>query len=115
MYPPISERLSDVSKRRRERKASRTRSEFVKGPIHVSLIRKWASLPGKAPLVVGLVILFCRGLGRRDIKITPALLQRFGISRQAGYRGLAQLESAGLVEVERYVGKSPRVRLKSLK
>ena len=71
-----------------------------------------APLSGKA-LAVGLAIWFWAVLHRRrdHLSICGTLLERFGVRRHAGYRGLAALERAGLVKVERHRGRCPRVTL----
>ena len=72
---------------------------------------KAASLPGKTA-GVGLALWFVAGVKRSTtIVLSGVLLRRFGIHRLAGQRGLAKLEGAGLVTVERVGRKSPRVTI----
>ena len=116
MYPaeePISERLSDDSRRRRERRVESRRSQFLAGPIPLSWLIAAGRLPGKA-LQVGLAIWYRRKVGREpDIVVTPTLLERFGVSRRSGYRALRNLQRAKLIAVERRRGRSPSVRIKN--
>ena len=55
----------------------------------------------------------CHGTESRksDLNLNCRRLERFGISRQACSRGLSALERAGLVSVERKVGRCPRVTI----
>ena len=77
----------------------------------MSWLRTAAVLPGKA-LAVGLVLWFKAGITKRgEVKMTTKLLHKFGLSRYAGYRGLAALEKAGLVTADRGPGRCPRVTL----
>lgn len=70
-----------------------------------------AQLPGKA-LHVGLALWQRAGLEKRgDILLTNALCEAFAVDRFAKQRALAQLEQAGLIQVERTPGKNPRVIL----
>jgi hypothetical protein len=70
-----------------------------------------ARLPGKA-LAVGLAIWFHAGLEkRREVQLAGSTMVAMGINRAAGYRGLAALEKAGLITVERHRGRRARVTL----
>jgi len=70
-----------------------------------------AILPGKC-LAVGLALWFKYGMEKkRQVKVTRALLQKFGISRHSGRRAINQLEAAGLVTVDRGRGRSSLVTI----
>lgn len=71
-----------------------------------------AKLPGKG-LQVALVVLHLQRLGKcQEVKVSPSMLAAFGVSRQAGYRGVDALAAAGLVGiVERRVGRAVVVRV----
>lgn len=91
----------------------RTPWPFLKGPVPVPWLAVATGLPGRA-LAVGVALWFKAGLtGSHTVKPTGALWQQFGLTRQAVYRGLRQLESAGLVEVDRAPGKNPVVLIKA--
>jgi hypothetical protein len=79
-------------------------------------LQRAARLRGKAPLVVALALWFELGRkkGKNAIKLTQSLLARFGGDRKLGYRGLAALETAELVQVERHRGRSPTVTLRDV-
>jgi hypothetical protein len=64
-------------------------------------------------VAVALALWFKAGTskGNKPIKVTSKLLERFGVNRKAGYRGLAALESVGLVSVDRHCGRCPRVTI----
>jgi len=48
---------------------------------------------------------------RNGVKLTWNLLDRFGATPDAGARGLAALEQAGLVSVQRHRGRCPVVTI----
>ena len=85
--------------------------EFLRGPIPLSWLRTAAVLPGKA-LAVGLGLWFKVGATNQgEVKMSTRLLNKLGLSRYAGYRGLAALEKAGLVTADRRRGRCPRVTI----
>ena len=86
--------------------------EFLKGPIPLAWLRRACELRGKA-VAVALSLWYKAGMckGNDPVKVTSRLLERFGVNRKAGYRGLAALVSAGLVSVERHPGRCPRARI----
>jgi hypothetical protein len=84
---------------------------FLKGPVPLAWLSAAANLPGKS-LHVGVAIWFLAGLHRsRTVPLNNITSLRFGLDRNAKYRGLEWLEEAGLVTVERRLGCSPRVTL----
>src|SRR5262249_5070527 len=84
---------------------------FIKGPLPAAWFRAAAALPGKA-LAVGQALWFLRGLkGRRTVRLAAKALACFAVRRKPGQRGLAKLEAAGLVRVERKRGRSPLVTI----
>jgi hypothetical protein len=109
----IRERLSAESQKRlREHRRSR-QSHFVAGPLPIAWLAKAQGLGGSA-LAVGLACWFKARVepSRGPVPICPDLLERFGVKRVTGYRGLLALEQAGLVSVVRHRGRCPRVSLK---
>jgi DNA-binding MarR family transcriptional regulator len=90
--------------------ASRVEGEFLKGPIPLDWLGRASKLPGKAPLATAIAIMF--EVGRRrspQVTLTTAILDRFGVNRKAKYRGLKQLEKAGLIKVDRRPRRNPVV------
>lgn len=78
--------------------------KFLKGPIPWNWITKASRLPGRT-LHVAIAIWLLAGLSRkRTVRMSNAVLTALGVDRFAGYRGLASLEEAGLVAVERRFG-----------
>ena len=77
------------------------------------LLQAASRLPGKAPISVA--VLVCSEalrLGRREhVMVTPRAVRASELSRVSVYRGLAQLEHAGLVRVQRVRGQSPLVTI----
>jgi hypothetical protein len=87
---------------------------FIRGPLPTGWFRRAAQLPGKA-LAVGLAIWFESGRRKSDrIKLTRGVTTEFGLERRVVYRGLAALESAGLVSTDRHPGKAPLVTIVDL-
>lgn len=85
---------------------------FLRGPVPIPWLSAAAQLPGRS-LAIGVALWFKAGLTSTNrVKPTSTLWRQFGLSRQTVYRGLRQLESAGLVEVQRAQGKNPIVLLK---
>jgi hypothetical protein len=70
-----------------------------------------AQLPGKS-LHVG-VALWAMGQmhNSRVVALSNSISLRFGLDRNAKYRALAWLEAAGLVSVERRIGRAPLVTI----
>ena len=88
---------------------------FLKGPIPgswlVGVFASPARTLGRA-LRVGLALWFLAGLkGSGIVKPTWKTWERFGLSPDAGRRGLATLERAGLVTVDRHPGSCPVVTI----
>jgi hypothetical protein len=88
---------------------------FLKGPIPGSWLVRIFSLPARTlgrALRVGLALWYLAGVTkRRAVKPTWDTWQRFGLSPDAGPRGLADLERAGLVAVDRHPGRCPVVTI----
>jgi hypothetical protein len=69
-------------------------------------------LAGKAPLAVALALWFEAGRRKsKEVILTTAILARFGVGRKAKYRGLRDLEEAGLVAVQRILRRNPVVTI----
>ena len=98
--------ISPISK-----KSGRHTKRFIKGPIPLGWIKKAAGMEGKT-LHVAVVLWFLAGFKRsRKVALSQSKLKLFNVSRQASYRALSRLESAGLVSVERHQGRSPIVTI----
>lgn len=96
-------------------KPKRIHGEFLKGPIPLNWLTGASKLRGKAPLTVALAVWFQVGRRKsREVTLTSAVVERFGINRKAKYAGLAALEKAGLVRVHRRPRKNPVVTLLDL-
>lgn len=84
---------------------------FLKGPVPLAWLSRTSQLPGKA-LAVALAIWYVAGLERSGtVRLTTSTLREFNVGRKAAYRGLAALERAGLVQVERKRGRCPKVTI----
>jgi len=81
--------------------------KFIKGPIPFDWITKAAKAKGKT-LHVGIALWFLVGVKRsRQVALSRSTLKQFGVGRQASYRALSRLESAGLLSVDRHPGRNP--------
>ena len=84
---------------------------FLKGPIPGGWLHRAAELPGRA-LHVALAVWYLAGLEKSQrVKVTWGVFDRFGVSPDAGRRGLAALEQDGLVLVKRSPGRCPVVTI----
>ena len=84
---------------------------FLKGPIPLPWLSAAAKLPGKS-LHVGIALWYAAGLTRsRVVPLSNVGAQHFGLDRNAKYRALGWLESAGLVAVTRKLGRAPLVTI----
>lgn len=114
--PPIDSdrfRLARSPDRRRSTNLPRPKNSerFLKGPVPLAWLEIAAQLPGKS-LHVGVALWFLGGLQKsRVVRLSNANGIRFGLDRNAKYRGLAWLEVAGLVTVERKLGRAPVVTI----
>ena len=87
------------------------RREHLRGPIPLDWLTSAARLPGKS-LHVGIALWFMRGLQKsRVVSLSNVMSARFGLDRNAKYRGLGWLEGAGLVTVERKLGRAPIITI----
>lgn len=84
---------------------------FLRGPIPWRWLETAGKLPGKA-LHVAIAVWLLNSLKRgRPAKWEPATAETLGVGRHAAYRGLAALERAGLIAVDRRNGRCPVVTI----
>ncbi|MGH7135916.1 MAG: hypothetical protein ACREHD_09260 [Pirellulales bacterium] len=84
---------------------------FLWGPLPLSWFATAGNLPGRA-LHVGLVLWWLSGVKKdRTVKWESTAAEPWGLNRWAAHRGLAALELAGLVAIERHPGRSPVVTI----
>ena len=84
---------------------------FLRGPIPLNWLSTAATLPGRS-LHVGVALWLEAGLRNSAVVPLSNITGRhFGLDRNAKYRALAWLESAGLVTVERKLGRAPMVTI----
>ena len=87
---------------------------FLKGPIPGAWLTLAAGLSFRA-LRVGLALWYLAGVKKSGVvKPTRDTWQRLGLSPDAGRRGLAALECAGLVAVDRHSGRCPVVTIQDV-
>lgn len=86
-------------------------SDLLHGPLPLDWLRHAAKLPGKS-LHVGVALWFQAGLLRAHIvPLSNRLGREFGLDRNAKYRALSWLETAGLVIVQRKLGRTPMITI----
>ena len=101
-----AERVPQLSPLRRGRS-----DPFLKGPVPLPWLEAAASLPGKS-LHAGVALWYAAGLTRsRTVLLSNIAGLRFGLDRNAKYRALSWLEGAGLIRVERKLGRAPVVTI----
>ena len=84
---------------------------FLKGPVPLVWLEAAARLPGKS-LHAGVALWYAAGLTRSaSVPLSNISGVRFGLDRNAKYRALSWLEAAGLIRVERKLGRAPVVTL----
>lgn len=87
---------------------------FIKGPLPLPWFRRAAVLPGKA-LHVALGLWFMKGLCRSaTFPFKRKVAAELGVSRDATYDALTNMEVAGLIRVSRHRGRSPVVTVLDL-
>lgn len=102
-------RLKVVTSRRLPR--PKAGEKFLRGPIPLNWVSIAARLPGKS-LHVGIAIWFTASLAKSaTVPLSNIASLTFGLDRNAKYRALQWLEEAGLIAVERKLGRSPLVTL----
>ena len=87
------------------------KAPFLRGPIPLAWLSEAAKLPGKT-LNVALALLWRHGMARgKPFKLTRMALKTLNVERDAASAGLARLEQAGLIQVERKPGQRPTVSI----
>ena len=87
------------------------REKFLAGPISLHWLALASRCPGRA-IVVALVLWYRHGLEKSiSIQFNQSRWANFGLSRDAARRGVAALERAGLISVERLPGRKPTITL----
>jgi DNA-binding transcriptional ArsR family regulator len=88
--------------------------KFLKGPIPLNWLSTAARLPGKS-LHVAIAIWLEASLAKSaTVRLSNMASLPFGLDRNAKYRALQWLEEAGLIAVERKLGRSPLVTVLEL-
>jgi GTP-sensing pleiotropic transcriptional regulator CodY len=73
--------------------------------------QKACALPGKAAALGAVLWYLHRRNGSKPFLLANAGLKQFGITRQAKYRGLKALESAGLISARHRGKKNPEITI----
>lgn len=81
------------------------------GPVPLDWLSSAARLPGRS-LHAGIALWHATAVARSaTVPLSNLAGIRFGLDRNAKYRALAWLEEAGLVSVERKLGRAPMVTI----
>jgi hypothetical protein len=87
---------------------------FLKGPVPLPWLEAAAKLPGKS-FHAAIALWYAAGLtGSATVSLSNLGGHRFGFDRSSKYRALAWLEEAGLIKVERKLGRSPLVTIQDV-
>ena len=78
---------------------------------HSHWLERAAKLPGKSMQAAVVLQLIATAQETHRVVLGNLACQRFGLNRNAKYRALRSLENAGLVDVERKLGRSPIVTI----
>ena len=70
-----------------------------------------ARLPGKSLHLATVLQSLARAQNTKQVVLSNLVCQEFGTDRNAKYRALGWLEEAGLIAVERKLGRSPLVTI----
>ena len=102
--------VGEVKPRRRK---PRYRGRFLKGPIPVAWLASALSIRGSSAVAVGLALWHLSGIkhNERTVLLSNVEVDRWGISRQRKWVGLAELEKASLIAIERRGKASPLVTI----
>lgn len=85
--------------------------KFLKGPVPWKWLSRAAIQPGRA-LHVAITIWFMAGIkNNRRMRLPSGILRDFSVSRYSEYRALNNLESAGLISVNRKRGRNPIITI----
>jgi hypothetical protein len=86
----------------------RPEEEVLYGPIPISWLTKAVEISGTA-LWLGLVIWHVSKMRKGQVSLTPTVCQKYHLIHRTVQRLLRQLETAGLVSVDRKPSQAPRV------
>lgn len=103
-----------ITSKREKAPHHKTGEHFLRGPIPMDWLYAASKASGRGRgFQVAIVLWYLSGLNHqtRTVKLSGSVLTKMGIKRHAGYRGLAALEKAGLVHVEKHDGRAPLVTL----
>jgi hypothetical protein len=89
----------------------RHRLGFIRGPFTLPEFHAAARLPGKALAVWIYVAHRVRVTRNHEVTLPSSLLEAGGIDRHAKAKALHALEQAGLIQVVRATGNTPRISL----
>ena len=105
----VRQRVTDTRKVKPPR--HRIGEAFLKGPVPLVWLEAAAQLPGKS-LHAGVALWYAAGLTKSaSVQLSNISGLRFGLDRNAKYRALGWLEGAGLIKVERKLGRAPVVTI----
>ncbi len=114
MYPPyphVAVRRLQLDAATNTLVAAPKKGPFLRGPIPLGWVSAAASLPGKT-INVALALWWRHGMAQgKPFKLTRAALTALNVERDAERKGIARLEQAGLIHVERKPGQRPLISI----
>ncbi len=112
--PVMARRPDAVCGRQRRVTQSHSERGVLQGPIPIAWLQAAAKLPGRS-LHAGVALWIAASqLRARVVPLSNLDGARLGCGRSQKYRALAWLEAAGLVRVQRRLGRSPMVTIQTL-
>ncbi len=91
--------------------ATPKKASFLRGPIPLEWLSRAAALPGKT-LNVAIAVWWRHGMAKgKPFKLTQMALKAMNLERGAERMGLARLEQAGLIQVDRKAGQRPTISI----
>jgi hypothetical protein len=94
--------------------AAPKKEPFLRGPIPLGWLSAAATLPGKT-LSLAIALWWRHGMAKgKPFKLTRTALKAMNVERDAERLGLARLEQAGLIKVERNPGQRPTISILDL-
>ena len=80
-------------------------------PAGLNWLTKAARLPGKSLHLAMVLVFLANTANTHQVALSNLVSRQFGLTRNAKYRALGWLEEAGLIRVERKLGRCPVVTL----
>jgi hypothetical protein len=106
---PVARLQSDIAARALV--VSPKKELFLRGPVPLEWLGKAAQQPGKT-FNIAVAVWWLHGMAKgKPFKLTRTALRYLNVERNAASTGLARLEEAGLIRLERRSGQRPTISI----